>query len=286
MYINAYFACTEQSYDLQKIEKILDKYMIRYVKNDCIAGHRFITFNVPSTSDCFDELMTLSDLPKPVLSSVYSDKELRDARWLCVRARFATVECVEKKTSFESWQNSVKNDNEQGFVYRMDESPISVKRQIKWKPGHNFCGDAHGALYRLFCSDLAKATLLGSPIRGIGFSELILEKSGDVVSDTHLLSPHTVISHNDFSLCEEFSQDSCAPQSSSRYTLRNGVSQILAVRAEALPEDKDICITEKALLTHDGSYSVGMLLVSGRFYSVVTDILGERNLKFVPAKLV
>ena len=263
------------NYADKNAEKIIQILQSANIKYEDIMG-KSLCFQFYSDSERADDILKL--LPKrPLVSVVFSKEEMENANWYTFEATRWDIETSDDSFTF---QYSCPYNTETGVRFRHQKQINSYisKRTPKWKNNYNFCSVNTGDFNKIFCSDNAKQIIQRRGISGVDFIPVINHKKTPTENVSQLYFPNILPRHV-FNFIGEYREISCPTCGKINYEFILPEEDNLRINTSLIPGGIDIFSAE---MSTQGGWIVPPVIVSKRFYDLVSKELKEKHVRFYP----
>ena len=245
------------------------------IKYEDIMG-KSLCFQFYSDSERADDILKL--LPKrPIVSAIFSDEEMENANWYTFEATRLDIETSDVDFTY---QYSCPYYTELGIQHRHQKqvNPYISKRTPKWKNNYNFCSINGGDFSVIFCSDIAKKMIQNRGISGVDFMPVVNRKNIPTENVSQLCF-FNILPRNIFTFIGEYREIVCPTCGKINYEFVRPMDDNLRINTELIPDGIDVFSAEMSL---QRGWIVPPVIVSKRFYDLVSKELKEKHVRFYP----
>lgn len=258
-----------------------------------------VIFEIEETHPNFQEVLDFlpsktdtslyADVPENLVAiqhyPVYSNEELRSAKWLSVRSSFRKVD----PCNWEQLQkpSCIVRTNRLGVpIGRHDgeSGEYIIKGPIKWGTRH-FASVVYGE-HGLFCDDFAKEILQNNQVNGIDFRPVFKKSTGEPVENIFRLANTFTVPDGAMVGLEYTNDYECEHCGMKMIHMSDGRCRF-GINVSRIPSDVDFCRTLPLFSPENPPVCAGaLILISQKMYRVIMDNHLNRALWFEPIEVV
>ncbi len=268
------YRCSEwySNKNAQKIIKILEQQNIKY---DDIMGNAFV-FYLYSDNEKTEEILGYLH-NKCYMEAIFSKEEMENANWYTFEA---TRHDIETSDDHFTYEYSCPYKTETGIRYRHEKqvNPYLSKRIPKWKNNYNFCSVNTGDFNKVFCSDIAKKMIVNRGVTGVGFMPVVNRKNVPTENVSQLCF-YNALPRSAFDFIGEYNEIICPTCGRINYEFIQPMYDNMRVKTELIPDGIDMFSAEMSI---SRGWIVPPIIVSKKFYNLVTKEMKEKHVRFRP----
>ena len=275
------------NYHCVTIEK--DELLISLLESEKIKYGSFmdkgIVFDVYSDNPRFADIIErVNKSPKAhfVQWVEFSKQEMQAAEWYFMEPKRQIVDSLQTDYTFEFYCPYKKGPNDPFIRYHRSEQirPFLINNKIpKWKPKFNFCSEAHGFFFYIFCSDEAREKLTQSDVVGVDFQPVLKGDKVTVRENIHQVVFPNILPTEAFDFIGEYHHSTCDLCGRNNYEFKIAMGDNIRIKKDKIPRGIDAFTSEMRV---GEGYGDKLMVVSKKIYNLVIEEMKERNVRFTP----
>ena len=254
------------------IIKILEEENIAF---DDIMGNAFV-FHIYSDNERTNEILGYIKSGYS-MEAIFSKEEMENANWYTFEA---TRHDIETSDPYFTYEYSCPYETRTGVRYHHAKqiNPYISKRVPKWKNNYNFCSVNTGDFNIIFCNDIAKMMINNRNITGIEFMPVV-NRYNIPTENVSQLCFSNILPRDAFAFIGEYSEIVCPLCGEIRYSFSQPMYDNMRIKTELIPDGIDMFSAEMSI---NRGWIVPPIIVSKKFYNLVTKEMKEKHVRFRP----
>ena len=211
------------------------------------------------------------------MEAIFSKEEMENANWYTFEA---TRHDIETSDPYFTYEYSCPYETRTGVRYHHAKqiNPYISKRVPKWKNNYNFCSVNTGDFNIIFCSDIAKMMINNRNITGIEFMPVV-NRYNIPTENVSQLCFSNILPRDAFAFIGEYSEIVCPLCGEIRYSFSQPMYDNMRIKTELIPDGIDMFSAEMSI---NRGWIVPPIIVSKKFYNLVTKEMKEKHVRFRP----